>query len=72
MTQAYALRSTGLSVLTCESVDADGHHCAECGDEADRRGMLLQFATRIGARVRIHGGLYCTKDCHDRYNGLKP
>jgi len=66
------VRSVGLSVLTTERVDADGTRCAECLDPADRDGMLLQFATKIGARSRIHDGLFCSKDCHDRYHGLKP
>lgn len=70
--RASDLKSTGLSVLVCESIDADGQHCAECGDEADRKGQLLQYATQIGARVRVHDGLFCTKDCHDRWHGLAP
>lgn len=65
-------RSTGLSVLTCERVDAGGYHCAECGDPADDNGHLLRFATQIGRRVREHDGIFCSKDCHDRYHGLKP
>jgi len=62
----------GSSELTCAAVDADGAHCAECGDEADSRGRLLIFATRIGARIRVHDGMFCSKDCHDRWHGLKP
>lgn len=63
------LRSVGLSVLTCERVDAEGQRCPECGDRCD---TLLRFSTRIGARVREHGGLFCSKDCHDRWHGLAP
>jgi hypothetical protein len=72
MTALSSLRSTGLSVLTCERVDADGYHCAECHEAADRNGQLLQYATRIGHHVRVHDGLFCSKDCHDRYHGLAP
>lgn len=72
MSSLSNLRSTGLSVLTVQRVDADGYHCAECGDPADRNGQLLQYATQIGARSRVHDGLFCSKDCHDHYHGLKP
>jgi hypothetical protein len=66
------LNSIGLSVLVCESVDACGTHCAECGEEADRNGKLLQYGTQIGPRVRVHDGLFCCKDCHDVWHGLRP
>ena len=65
------LNSIGLSVLTCEPVGADGTHCAECGEDADRNGNLLRYSTMIGRRTRVHDGLFCCKDCHDRYHGLK-
>jgi hypothetical protein len=67
-----SVRSTGLSVLTSERVDAAGYHCAECNESPDDHGMLLQYATQIGARVRTHDGLFCSKDCHDRWHGLQP
>lgn len=72
MSALSKLRSTGLSVLTCERIDADGYHCAECGDPPDDDGMLVQYTTKIGMRARIHDGLFCSKLCHDRYHGLAP
>jgi hypothetical protein len=66
------LKSTGLTVLTAERVDADGYHCSECGDPADRNGKLLRYCTQIGARSRPHDGLFCSKGCHDRFHGLAP
>ena len=72
MSKLSALRSVGLSVLTCERVDADGYHCSECGDPADDNGKLIRYATRIGNRVREHDGLFCSKECHDRFHGLMP
>lgn len=72
MTALSKLRSTGLSVLTCEKVDANGYHCAECGDPADSNGHLLAYATVIGNRTRLHDGMFCSKECHDRFHGLAP
>jgi hypothetical protein len=65
------LKSVGLSVLTCEVVETDKDvPCAECHD--DGGGKLLRYATRIGTRVRVHDGLFCSNACHDRYHGLAP
>ena len=64
------LKSTGLSVLTCKIVESSQQRCSECCDDCG--GELLQYATRIGTRVRVHGGLFCSKQCHDRYHGLAP
>jgi len=66
------VRSIGLSVLTCQRVDAEGFGCSECGDRPDRDGMLLVFSTVIGARSRQHDGLFCSKQCHDWFYGLRP
>lgn len=65
------IANDGSSELTCAAVDAEGSRCAECGDEADSQGRLLIFATRIGARIRVHEGMFCSRDCHDRWHGLK-
>jgi hypothetical protein len=66
---ASDLKSTGLSVLTCEVVETD-EPCSKCHE--DSGGRLLQYATRVGNRVRIHPGLFCSKGCHDRFFGLVP
>lgn len=71
MMKASNLKSSGLSVLTSEAVDADGLHCSECGDTGPGDKLLI-FCTRIGTRVRMHGGRFCSKVCHDRYHGLAP
>ena len=65
------VRTDHLTELACETIDAEGHHCWECHDTApgDR---LLAFFTQRGAKARQHDGLFCSKDCHDRYHGLKP
>lgn len=66
------LKSTGLSVLTCERVETS-QSCSECREAGgESGGMLLRFATRIGARERVHDGLFCSKGCHDWYHGLRP
>lgn len=62
----------GSSELTCAAVDAEGERCAECGEKPDSKGRLIIYATRIGARIRVHEGKFCSQDCHDRWHGLKP
>lgn len=66
------MANDGSSELTCAAVDAEGARCAECGDGPDSRGKLIIFATRIGARIRVHEGMFCSQACHDRWHGLKP
>ena len=65
------LRSTGLSVLTCEAVEPEGYGCSECR-ERDSITPLFKYATVIGTRRREHDGLFCSKGCHDWYHGLRP
>ena len=70
MTALSDLRSIGLSVLTCERAEPEGYRCSECG-ERDSRTPLFKYATQIGRRMREHDGLFCSKDCHDRFHGLR-
>lgn len=57
------------TTLICEPVDAEGHRCAECGDKPET--LLRFFTTRGNSYRREHDGLFCSKDCHDRWHGLK-
>lgn len=57
--------------LRCEAIEPDAHQvCPECGDlgPGDK---LFVYSTVRGARVREHPGAYCSRDCHDWWNGLK-
>jgi hypothetical protein len=56
--------------LRTEAIDAEGHHCLECGDTAPGD-KLIVFSTVRGAKVRVHEGAFCSTDCHDRWYGLK-
>jgi hypothetical protein len=59
------------AVFLVEGVDAGGYGCFECGSTADD-GYLLRFSTRSGAEVHEDGGLFCSKNCHDWWHGLRP
>ncbi len=63
-------RSDHLYELHCEAIDADNHHCWECHDVAAGN-RLFQFFSVRGKRSRQHDGMFCSKDCHDIYHGLK-
>lgn len=64
-------RTDHLTKLSCETVEAMGVTCSECGGTA--RGDTLQvYATVRGRRVRTHNGSFCSKLCHDIFHGLRP
>jgi hypothetical protein len=63
-------RDDHLTELVVETIDAEGKHCAECHDTA-QGDKLFVYYTRLGSRQRRHDGLFCSKDCHDIYHGLK-
>lgn len=54
--------------LECETADSR-ERCSECGERPDR---LLRYFTAMGAKRREHGGLFCSKLCHDIFHGLAP
>jgi hypothetical protein len=60
---------THLTILRQESIEAMGVPCSECG-ETPRR--LLVFYTARGGQRRTHNGSFCSKQCHDRFHGLRP
>ena len=55
--------------LICEAIDADGQRCSECGETAPGDKVLI-YATVRGGRRRTHNGQFCSRVCHDRFNGL--
>jgi hypothetical protein len=63
-------RNDHLTELVVEIIDAEGKRCAECHDTA-QGDRLFVYYTRHGSRQRRHDGLFCSKDCHDIYHGLK-
>jgi len=62
---------TGVGIVTLhrETIDAMGMTCSECGAE---RKQLYVFYTMRGTRRRTHNGQFCSKKCHDIFDGLKP
>lgn len=56
--------------LECEAVEPDfATRCSECGDTGPA-GRLFKYSTVRGARSRPHDGLFCSRECHDRWHGL--
>jgi hypothetical protein len=64
-------RTNCLTELVCEAIEAGNNRCPECHDTAPGD-KLYVYSTRRGFRLREHAGAFCSKDCHDVYNGLKP
>jgi hypothetical protein len=62
---------TELIVEEVDAADMQPRHCLECGGTGSHD-KLLQFFTQRGRQSRQHDGAFCSKDCHDRYHGLRP
>jgi hypothetical protein len=65
------LDTTGITELICETIEADGMRCSECGDTAPGDKLLI-YVTKRGANRRTHNGQFCSRPCHDRFHGLAP
>jgi hypothetical protein len=65
-------RDDHLYELRLDRVEPDaGERCAEC-QQLGPGDYLFQFVTVRGRRERVHPGLFCSTECHDRWHGLKP
>ena len=63
-------RADHLYTLETELIEAGNMTCLECHDTLAGDKLIVFYSVR-GTRVREHKGAFCSKDCHDRYHGLK-
>jgi hypothetical protein len=63
----------GTEIVKRETMEAMGQSCTECGGLNGKGKLFVYYTIRVAARPfssrRTHNGAFCSKKCHDAYNG---